>query len=110
MEIMPINIEMRLKELTKPWSPIELARFDDHVVRLALFHGEYHWHFHPNGDDTFYVYQGEVIMQMHDREDQVVREGEFFVVPRDTPHCAKSDGKSYVVMFQAANLRSEKIS
>ena len=108
--MMPANIDQKILELRKPWSPIELARFDDHVIRLALFHGEYHWHFHPNGDDTFYVYRGEVVMQMRGKPDQIVREGEFFVVPKGIAHCAKSEGKSYVVMFQAADLRSEKVS
>ncbi|MEK7137460.1 MAG: cupin domain-containing protein [Patescibacteria group bacterium] len=104
-----MNIEQYIATIQNPWSPIEIARFDDHVIRLALFHGEYHWHFHPNGDDTFYVYRGEVVMQMRGREDQIVREGEFFVVPKGTPHCAKSESKSYVVMFQSKALESVRL-
>jgi quercetin dioxygenase-like cupin family protein len=49
------------------------------------------------------------VMQMRGREDQIVREEEFFVVPRGIPHCAKSEGRSYVIMFQSKELESVKL-
>ena len=41
-----IDIEARCGEIGEPWSPVDLATVNDQVIRMALFHGEYHWHRH----------------------------------------------------------------
>jgi hypothetical protein len=33
------NLEDKIKEINKPWSPIEVAWINDQVVRMALFEG-----------------------------------------------------------------------
>lgn len=30
-----------------------IAKINDHVVRIATMAEPYHWHFHPNSDETF---------------------------------------------------------
>jgi hypothetical protein len=32
-----------------------IANINDHVVRIATMTEPYHWHFHPNSDETFLV-------------------------------------------------------
>ena len=54
-EIMSVSINAKCNEIEEPWSPIDLLRVNDQVVRMALFHGEYHWHKHTNEDELFYV-------------------------------------------------------
>ena len=38
-----INLEDETNKIDKPWSPVDLVRINDHVVRMALFDGEYIW-------------------------------------------------------------------
>lgn len=53
-------IKEKMKDITQPWSPIEVARVNDWVVRMALFKGEYHWHAHEKEDELFYVVKGDL--------------------------------------------------
>ena len=76
-----INLEERAKEIDKPWSPLEIARVNDQVVRLAKLQGEYHWHQHTNEDELFYVLNGNIVIQLKGQPDIALGEGEMAVVP-----------------------------
>jgi mannose-6-phosphate isomerase-like protein (cupin superfamily) len=88
----------------KPWSPVEVARLGGNVLRMALFHGEYHWHKHRNEDELFYVYRGSVIVQLKDQSDIKLNAGEMVVIPKGTEHCPKSFERSYVLLLQPSTL------
>ncbi len=100
MEIPPAqSIDDRLSEVQEPWSPIDIAKCNDQVMRLAKFHGEYHWHTHEY-DELFYVYGGEITIQLREATDMILRAGEIGTIPAGVEHCPKSDGDSYVLMFE----------
>lgn len=50
-------------------------------------------------DEFFYVYQGEIIIQMRGQPDLRLSEGELGVVPKGVEHCPKAIRPSYVLMF-----------
>jgi len=102
-----LNIDEKIKEIPEPWSPVELMRVNDYVVRMALFDGEYHWHKHEKEDELFYVYRGRIVVQLRGQPDVVLNEGEMMVVPRGMEHCPKALEPSYVLMFEPAELKSE---
>jgi mannose-6-phosphate isomerase-like protein (cupin superfamily) len=95
------NLEEKIKEIGgKPWSPVEVARVNDQVVRIALFEGEFHWHKHTNEDELFYVYKGSIEIQFKDRPNVTLHQGEMAVVPKGVEHCPKSKEPSYVLLFE----------
>ena len=101
-----INLEAKIREINKPWSPIEVARVNDQVIRMALLEGEYHWHKHINEDELFYVYRGSIVVQLKGRPDISLHEGEMAVIPKGVEHCPKSLEPSYVLMFEPSVLKS----
>jgi mannose-6-phosphate isomerase-like protein (cupin superfamily) len=101
-----MNLEEKAAEIDKPWSPIDIARVNDQVVRMAMIEGEYHWHKHTNEDELFFVYDGEIIIQLRGQPDVTLHEGEMAVVPKGTEHCPKSEGASYILMFEPYSLES----
>jgi len=103
-----INLEDKIKEIGgKPWSPVEVARINDQVVRMALLEGEYHWHKHKNEDELFYVIKGKIVIQLKDQPNITLSEGQMAVVPKGVEHCPKSLGPSYVLMFEPSVLKSK---
>ena len=95
------SIPQAIEKLDVPWSPLELARVNDHVVNIAKFEGVYPGGFHTHEfDEFFFVYSGEITIQMKGRDDCVLREGEIGVVPKGVLHCPKSGGESVVVMVE----------
>ena len=104
--ISTVNLDEKAKGISKPWSPIEVARVNDQVVRMALLEGEYHWHKHTREDELFYVYRGSITIQFKDQPDIVLREGQMAVVPRGVQHCPKSIEPSYVLVFEPLGVQS----
>ena len=105
--ITKVNLDKKIKEIKEPWSPVEIARVNDQVIRMALLDGEYHWHKHTNEDELFFVYKGNVVIQIKDHPDVTLREGEMVVIPRGVEHCPKSLEPSYVLMFEPYALKSQ---
>jgi len=99
-----INLEEKIKEIKKPWSPIEVARVNDQVIRMALLEGEFHWHKHSNEDELFYVLKGSIIIQLKDQPDINLNEGEVVVIPKGVEHCPKSPKPSYILLFEPLAL------
>jgi mannose-6-phosphate isomerase-like protein (cupin superfamily) len=103
-----IKLEDKIKKIGgKPWSPVEVARINDQVVRMALLEGEYHWHKHKNEDELFYVIKGEIVIQLKDEPNITLSEGQMAVVPKGVEHCPKSLQPSYVLMFEPFALKSK---
>lgn len=103
----PTNISEKIKELEgKPWQPIDIVTVNNYVIRLALFRGEYHWHKHQDEDELFYVYKGEIEIQIENQRSAVLKEGELFVVPKGTQHKPRSVKESYVLLFEPLKLKS----
>ncbi len=103
----PTNISEKIKELKgKPWQPIDIATVNNYVIRLALFHGEYHWHKHQDEDEMFYIYKGEIEIQIENKKSAILKEGELFVVPKGTQHRPRSEKEAYVLLFEPLKLKS----
>lgn len=84
----------------RPYTPVEVARVNDQVVRMGLIEGEYHWHRHSAEDELFYVYSGEIEIQYRDRPNARIRQGQVHVVPKGVEHCTRSIVPSYILLFE----------
>jgi mannose-6-phosphate isomerase-like protein (cupin superfamily) len=102
--ICTINLDDKIAEIKRPWTPIEVARVNDQVVRMALMDGEFHWHKHTKEDELFYVYKGSIIIQLKDQPDIRLNEGEMAVIPKGVEHCPRSSEPSYNLLFEPAAL------
>lgn len=105
-EIPVIDIESKCDEIDEAWSPIEVARVNDQVVRMALCLGEYHWHKHTNEDELFYVYKGRLVIEMREYTDITLRAGELAVIPKNVEHRPVSREPTYVMLFEPHALKS----
>ncbi|MFX1454225.1 MAG: cupin domain-containing protein [Promethearchaeota archaeon] len=105
--ISKISLEEKIEEVGgKAWSPIDITRTNDQVIRMALVDGEFHWHKHTNEDELFYVFKGHIIIQLEEQPDINLREGEMVVIPKGIKHCPKSIIPSYVILFEPFILKT----
>lgn len=103
-----IDIENKIREIDgRVYYPIEVARVNDQVVRMALVRGEYHWHKHTNDDELFYVIRGRMTIQMkHPYSNITLNEGQMVVIPKGVEHCPRSEEDTYILMFEPYTLQS----
>src|SRR3954454_24315312 len=65
------------------------------------------WHTHP-GEEVGYIVAGTVRMEIHDRPALVLRAGDGFCIPPDTPHNALDLGPGTGVMLSTYLVDSDR--
>ena len=61
MEIQVFSINKTKDEISKAYSPVNLAHVDDFAIRLVKFQGEFErWHADENEDECFIVLSGAI--------------------------------------------------
>ena len=101
-----VNLEEKIKVIKKPWIPIDIARVNDQVVRMALFKGKYQWHSHKE-DELFYVIKGKIKILIRNGKDINLSKGEIATVPKGVEHCTESVKGAFVLMFEPLTLKSK---
>jgi len=88
---------------TFQWYNQTLCQVNGSVVRLGVFHGEYHWHKHDEDDEFFYVLEGQLLIDLQDRTVSLNhRQG--FVVPKGTVHRTRAPQRTVVLMVENAGI------
>ena len=97
---MKFNTESVIKTITKPWSPVDLATFDNKILRIALFKGEYREHSHEY-DEFFLVYRGAITIWTENGNVEL-KTGEGVVIQKNLKHKPIAQIPSYVLMVDPA--------
>ena len=99
--------------LSEHWQPRIVGELNGQHVKVVKLQGEFVWHHHETEDELFLVLKGTMIMQLRDSE-VVLREGEFFIVPRGVEHRPVAEEEAHILLFEPAgtlntgNLRNER--
>ena len=101
-----IDMEEKIGNIEKPWSPVDIAYINDQVIRAAIFHGEYHWHKHDDEDELFLVHRGAISIQVKDQDTIELGEGQLCVIPKGVEHKPGSTEPSVVLLFEPSALKS----
>jgi quercetin dioxygenase-like cupin family protein len=105
--ISPIDLMIKKNEISgKHCLPIDVAKVNDQVIRMAYIDGEFHWHKHTNQDELFYVLKGKIIIQIKNQPNVTLAEGQIAVIPKGIEHCPKSIEPSYVLLFEPFLLKT----
>jgi mannose-6-phosphate isomerase-like protein (cupin superfamily) len=87
-----------------PWFNQTLSRVNDCVVRLGILEGEYHWHKHDNEDECFIVLDGELFIDLQDRESVTLGRHLGYTIPKGVVHRTRSPKKTVVLMIEGAGV------
>ena len=80
-----VNLAAKLATFSEHWQPRTVAEFNGHDLMVVKVKGEFIWHKHDDTDDVFLVIQGNLTIQLRDR-DVHLGPGELFVVPKGVEH------------------------
>jgi mannose-6-phosphate isomerase-like protein (cupin superfamily) len=94
-----VNLQEKFGKFTEHWKPKIIGELNDSYVKAVKFKGDFVWHHHDNEDELFLVVKGTMRMKFRERE-ELVREGEFIVVPRGVEHCPVADQEAHVVLLE----------
>ena len=79
-----------------------IANVNDHVVRISTMTEPYHWHSHPNSDETFLVIEGRLCIEFESGSLEL-DPGQLVTVPRGVRHRTRPVGaRSVNLTFELA--------
>ena len=98
-----VDLDRALASFTELWSPKLAARLNDYEVKLVKLEGEFVWHTHDDTDELFLVIDGELTIQLRDR-DVVLGPHEMYVVPRGVEHCPRAERVTSVLLLEPGGV------
>lgn len=96
-----VDVRSEVAAVTDSYRNQVLFDVNDDCMRLAVFEGEYRWHYHPDSDEVFLVVAGELQIDFDDGAQVTLAEWQGIVVPAGTVHRTRAIGRT-------ANLTCEK--
>jgi mannose-6-phosphate isomerase-like protein (cupin superfamily) len=77
-----------------------VSEVNDHVLRLAVIDGEFHWHKHDDCDELFYVIEGELFIDLENNETISLKPGELFTIPANIRHRTRSKQRTVNICIE----------
>ncbi|KAF1677595.1 MULTISPECIES: cupin domain-containing protein [Bacillus] len=84
------NLLAIANEVKDKHANFSISEVNDHCVRLAVFTGEYDWHYHPHSDELFIVLEGELLIDFQDKETAALKANDSLLIPKGTVHRTRS--------------------
>jgi mannose-6-phosphate isomerase-like protein (cupin superfamily) len=81
-----VNPTAEAATLTEFWSQRVVGEANGNLFKVAKGIGSTTWHTHEDQEETFYVLEGEITIQLRDRNVDL-GPGDLFVIPRGVEHC-----------------------
>ena len=83
-----------------------VAHVNDHVIRTATMTEPYHWHCHPDSDESFLALEGGLFIDLDHRSVEL-QPGSLFTVEKGTRHRTRPVGERSVnLTFEHVNAKS----
>lgn len=103
-------IDLSLESATaESYDSHPVATVNDHVVRISTMTEAYHWHCHPDSDETFLVLEGGLFIEFDEQTVKLLR-GQMLTVNRGVRHRTKPIGERSVnLTFERAGTASERL-
>jgi mannose-6-phosphate isomerase-like protein (cupin superfamily) len=84
-----------------------IATINDHEIRISTMTKPYHWHCHPDSDESFLALEGGLYIDFDDRTVELLP-GHVITVTRGVRHRTRPIGERSVnLTFERAGARSE---
>ena len=112
-----VNVAEKFTRFSDHFSPKIVGELNDSYVKLVKLKGEFVWHYHEAEDELFLVVKGTLRMGICEdgrEREEVVRQGEFIIVPRGVEHRPAADEEVHLMLLEpkttlnTGNVRNER--
>jgi mannose-6-phosphate isomerase-like protein (cupin superfamily) len=87
-----------------PWYNQTLTTVNDAVVRLGVIEGDFHWHKHDDQDEFFLVLDGQLLIDLEDRDTVTLEPHQGYTVPRGVVHRTRAPRRTAILMVEPAGV------
>lgn len=105
-EHLPNVIMLKAESSHSGYDNHPIANINDHVVRISTMTEPYHWHFHPNSDETFLVIEGRLAIDFESGSLEL-DPGQLLTIPSGVRHRTRPVGvRSVNLTFELAHAET----
>lgn len=95
-----VGLDVVADGITEPFTPVDLARANDAILRMARLEGAFPWHHHDE-DELFLCWRGTFRIELEGHAPVSLEPGELYVVRRGIRHRPVADaGPAYTLMLE----------
>ncbi len=95
-----INLDKLSNGIQETYKNFVINQVNESCLRMAVFTGEYPWHFHASSDEMFMVLEGELIIDFKDRETVSLRPHEIITIPAGVIHRTRTIQRTVNLCFE----------
>jgi len=95
-----VDLEAEGAEVTDSYRNIVINRVNGSCLRLAVFDGEYPWHYHPKSDELFIVVDGCLAIDLEDGRELRLHPWQSVTIPAMTVHRTRAIGRTVNLCFE----------
>ncbi|MFD0770612.1 cupin domain-containing protein [Bacillus sp. CGMCC 1.60114] len=95
-----INLLEMTRNIAEQHKNFVVSNVNNHCLRIAVFTGEYDWHFHSNSDELFMVLEGELLIDFQDRETIVLKPNDTLCIPAGAIHRTRALTRTVNLCFE----------
>lgn len=89
---------------TEVWSPRIVVRVNDYELKIARAEGRHVWHAHDTTDELFLVLDGELTIELEDRDPVILGPLHVFTVPRGVRHRPSAAPGTRIAFLEPAGV------
>lgn len=95
-----VNLKEEGAKVAEPYRNMVISRVNGSCLRLAVFEGDYRWHYHPKSDELFIVVEGCLAIDLDDGREIRLHPWESVTVPAMTVHRTRAIGRTVNLCFE----------
>lgn len=95
-----VNLKEEGAKVTEPYRNMVINRVNGGCLRLAVFEGDYRWHYHPKSDELFIVVEGCLAIDLEDGRGLRLQPWESVTIPAMTVHRTRAIGRTINLCFE----------
>ena len=95
-----VDLESEGRQITDSYRNMVINRVNDSCLRLAVFEGDYRWHYHPQSDELFIVIEGCLAIDLEGGEELLLRPWQSVTIPAKTIHRTRAIGRTVNLCFE----------
>lgn len=101
-----MNLKKQLESVNDYFTPKIVTEVNDQFVKIAKIKGqEIPWHNHKNEDELFYILEGELLMEVENEPNRIMKTGDLFVVPKGINHRVSSIEECSIMLVETKTTK-----
>lgn len=96
-----MNIKQDFQKIKEYFSPKVIGEVNDSYVKIAKIKGDdLPWHEHKNEDEFFYIMDGELWMEVENKEGFTMQSGDYYLVKKGVKHRISSENECKIMLIE----------